>query len=529
MRTSKYLFFFIKKKNGDKITSNKLMLQSGLIRKISSGIYAFLPLGVRIIKKIKKIVRKEMEKNGAIEILMPVLQRLSLWKKSGREKIFGKELFKVSDRKKKKFILSPTNEEISTFIFSKEIKSYKKLPIIFYQIQTKYRDEIRPKSGIIRSKEFIMKDAYSFHIDNESMKKTYLKIYKSYIKIFNCLKIKFYIIKTESKKMGGNISHEFHSVCNTGENYILTSNKNNIAKKISVKKISKKKKNNNEITKKKNNFVKIFLIKSYKKKEHILAMIYKNYTIDIKKIKKCYNDSTIKLEKKKNIIKFYNNIKTLKKILKKKNKIIIDSNILKNRSFYIYNKVNKNKKIEKFLNKKKIFLKEKYKIKKSIEIAHIFQIGKKYSKKNNFFIINKKKKKKIIKMGCYGIGISRLIPAIIEQNYHKNGIIWPNIISPFQVIILPINKHKETQVNKISENIYKNLKKNNIEAIIEDRKISPGKMFFESDLIGITHIITINKKNLKKNVVEYKNRISNIKKLISINKIEKIIKKKLFI
>ncbi|WP_343184187.1 aminoacyl--tRNA ligase-related protein [Buchnera aphidicola (Ceratovacuna keduensis)] len=518
MRTSKYLFFVRRKKNEKKTNINELMLQSGLIRKISSGIYVFLPLGVRIIRKIEKIVRKEMEKNNAIEIIMPILQPLSLWKKSGREKIFGNELFKVLDRKKKFFILSPTHEEISTYIFSKEIKSYKKLPIIFYQIQTKYRDEIRPKSGTIRCKEFIMKDAYSFHIKNKSMKKTYLKIYNSYINIFNSLKIKFYIIKTESKKMGGNISHEFHSISNSGENYILISNKNNIAKKIYIKKIIKKNKNINIKTKKKNNFVKIFLIKSYKNKNYILAIIHKNCILDIKKIKNYYKDNTIKLKKKKK----------LKNIFKKKNSIIIDSQILKMKSFYIYKKVNKTKKIKIHKNDKNILLREKYKIKKSIEIAHIFQIGKKYSNKINFFVEDKKKNKKIIKMGCYGIGISRLIPSIIEQNYDKNGIIWPSKISPFKVIILPINKYKETKVNKVSEKIYKKLKKNNIEVIIEDRVISPGKMFFESELIGITHIIIINKKNLKNKCIEYKNRISNIKKLISIKKIKKMIKKKLF-
>ncbi|WP_343154939.1 proline--tRNA ligase [Buchnera aphidicola (Pseudoregma panicola)] len=526
MRTSKYIFFIRRKKHEKKTNINELMLRSGLIRKISSGIYTFLPLGVRIIKKIEKIIREEMERNNAMEIIMPVLQPLSLWKKSGREKIFGNELFKVIDRKKKFFVLSPTHEEIVTYIFSKEIKSYKKFPIMFYQIQTKYRDEIRPKAGTIRCKEFIMKDAYSFHIENKSMKKTYLKIYRSYINIFNYLKIKFYVIKTESKKMGGNISHEFHSISKYGENNILISNKNNIAKKIYIKKIVKK--NKNTILKKINNFIKIFLIKSNKNKNYIIAMINKDFTLDIEKIKKYYKDNTIQLEEKKNIKKFYKKIKSSNNIFEKKNNIIIDSQILKTKSFYIYKKINKNKKLKFLKIKKNMLWKEKYKIKKSIEIAHIFQIGKKYSKKINFFIENKKKNKKIIKMGCYGIGISRLIPSIIEQNYDKNGIIWPSKISPFKVIILPINKHKETKVNKISEIIYKKFKKNNIEVIIEDRKISPGQMFFESELIGITHIIIINKINLKKKYIEYRNRISNIKKLISIKKIKKMIKKKLF-
>ncbi|WP_343189236.1 proline--tRNA ligase [Buchnera aphidicola (Chaitoregma tattakana)] len=524
MRTSKYPFFVNKKHYKNKIISNELMLRSGLIRKISSGIYSFLPLGVRIINKITKIIKVEMEKNNSIEILMPVLQPISLWKNSNREKIFGKELFKLLDRKKKKFILSPTNEEIITYILSKEIKSYKNLPIIFYQIQNKYRDEIRPRAGIIRCKEFIMKDAYSFHKEEKSLQKTYLDMYNSYTKIFSSLKIKFYTIKTESKKMGGKISHEFHSVSKNGENYILTTKNYNIAKKISITSIVKKEHKKHNL-KYETYYTKIFLIKIDKYKNNIIIIIHENSNIDIKKIKKYFNNNLIKFEKKNKIEKFYKKISDPKKILKIRNKIIIDKYVLLNKNFYIRKEINKIENIKHSHYKENLLFNYAYNIKKSIEIAHIFKIGKKYSKKNNFFIIDQKKNKKFINMGCYGIGITRLIPSIIEQNYDKNGIIWPKIISPFEIIILPINKKKYPEVENFSKTLYKYMKNKKIEVLIDDREISPGKMFFEADLIGITHIVIVSMKNVKNKIVEYRNRKSNKTILVSIDKINKIFNK----
>ncbi|WP_343188364.1 aminoacyl--tRNA ligase-related protein [Buchnera aphidicola (Ceratoglyphina bambusae)] len=522
MKTSKYLLFTMKKYKS-KLINNELIIRSGLVRKISSGIYSFLPLGIRIINKIKKIIRHEIEKNYAIEIYMPLLQKEFLWKKSGRIKIFGKELFKIIDRKKKKFILSPTHEELITYIFSKEIKSYKSFPITFYQIQNKYRDEIRSKDGIIRCKEFIMKDAYSFHINRSSMQKTYMKMYSSYKKIFKLFKIKYKITLSKSKKMGGKTSHEFHAISQHGENYILIHEKDNISKKIKIKNIIKKE--NESKTSNKHNFVKIFFIKSNrKKKKKIIIIIKISQTLDMKKIKKYYNDETLYLEENEKNKKFINKIKKINNLIYIKNSILIDKSIINLKNFYIYKKINKTKKINIIKHKKNIFFTNKFIIKKSIEIAHIFQIGKKYSKKLNFFVHDKNKKRKLINMGCYGIGITRLLSSIVEQNHNIKGIIWPSIISPFKVIILPINKHKCNEVKIIAKNVYKYFKKNKIEVIIEDRKISPGEMFNNSDLIGITNTIIINEKNAKKKMVEYKNRILNISKIISIKDIKKYIK-----
>jgi prolyl-tRNA synthetase len=385
MKKKSYTIFTEKEtpKNAKNI-SHKLMIRAGMISKMSSGIYMWLPNGIRVLKKVIKIIHKEMNKNHAIEISMPILQTSKLFEKSKRMELYGNELFKIIDRKKKKLVLSPTHEEIVTHLIQKKIRSYKELPIILYQIQTKFRDEIRPRSGILRAREFIMKDAYSFHINKKSLKKTYFKIYKSYIRIFHMFNLPIKVISAKNGIIGGSISHEFHS--------------------------------------------------PYKKK---------------------FDNS-----------------------------------------------------------------------KKSIEIGHIFQLNQTYSKLFNLHVKNKKKKKKILEMGCYGIGITRLIGAIIENNHDNKGIIWPIKIAPFHVSIIPINISKNIQVKKISEKIYKKLSKKNIEVLFYNTNDQPGVMFSETDLLGIPYKIIISKKTLLKKSVELKKRKNNSYKIIKItNIVKKIIQK----
>ncbi|CAL4320523.1 Proline--tRNA ligase [Buchnera aphidicola (Periphyllus testudinaceus)] len=390
MRQKKYLLCTKKEipKNSKKI-SHQLMIRSGMIKKSSNGIYTWLPNGIRVLKKIKKIIRKEMNKNNFLEICMPILQSSKLWEQSNRIKSYGRELFKVFDRHKKKLILSPTHEEIVTNLIKNYISSYKELPITMYQIQTKFRDEIRPKEGILRTREFIMKDAYSFHENKKSLKKTYNNMLNSYLKIFYKMNLKTKIIKVNNGVIGGSLSHEFH---------------------------------------------------------------------------------------------------------------------------VNYNKSKKNK----YCNNKK-----------SIEIGHIFQLNQTYSKIFNACIQTKKKNNKIIEMGCYGIGISRLIGAIIENNCDKDGIIWPISISPFQVSIIPINIEKYRNVKKIAEKIYFQFKKNNIQVFFYDKIERPGKMFAETDLLGFPYKIIISKNTILKNCVELQNRKKKTKKEIKIKNILQIFIKKL--
>ncbi|XRY30524.1 MAG: aminoacyl--tRNA ligase-related protein [Buchnera aphidicola (Tetraneura akinire)] len=395
MKTTNYCLFTIKNINTkSRISiSHKLMLKAGLIRQLSSGTYIWLPIGIKVIKKIKNIIRTELDNIGALEIHIPTIQSAKIWEKSGRKKIYGKELFKFLDRKNNEFVLAPTNEEVITNLIKQEIHSYKELPIILYQIQNKYRDEIRARAGVVRSREFIMKDAYSFHENSKSLNDTYEKMINVYETIFKKMKLKFNLKKANSSHIGGDISHEFQ---------------------INVDKILKNK--------------------------------------DIK----------------------YENI---------------DND--------------------------------------PIEIAHIFQIKKKYTSIFNTKIQNKKGIEKIITMGCYGIGITRLVSAIIQQHHDKKGIIWPNLLSPFQVVIIPINLYKSKIVKNISIEIYKTLKQNKFDVLFDDRKERTGVIFSEMDLIGIPHQIIISEKLLKNNEIEYRDRKNHISKILEKQNIVNFITRKI--
>ncbi|CAL4042642.1 Proline--tRNA ligase [Buchnera aphidicola (Tetraneura ulmi)] len=395
MKTKNYYLFTMKQinKNSKISISHKLMLKAGLIRQLSSGTYTWLPMGVKVIKKIKNIIRTELNNIGGIEIYMPTIQSSEIWKQSGRRETYGKELFKLIDRKKKEFVLAPTHEEVVTSLIAQEIHSYKQLPLILYQIQNKYRDEIRAKAGVVRSREFIMKDAYSFHENSTSLKNTYEKMIYTYTNIFKKMKLKFNLIKANSNHIGGDISHEFQT---------------NTKKKITKK--------------------------------------------------------NIKYE-------------------------IIDDN--------------------------------------PIEIAHIFQIKKKYTSIFNTKIQNKSGIKKIITMGCYGIGITRLVSAIIQQHHDEKGIIWPNTLSPFQIAIIPVNLYKSKIVNNISIEIYKILKKNKFDVLFDNRKERTGVIFNEMDLIGIPHQIIVSEKLSKKKEIEYRDRKKHVSEILKKNNIINFITKKI--
>ncbi|QJC37745.1 proline--tRNA ligase [Enterobacteriaceae endosymbiont of Donacia bicoloricornis] len=554
MLTTKYLFFTSKNKILDyNMNSYSLMLKAGMIKKLSSGIYTWLPTGLRVINNFKKIIRYYMQDIGAIELLLPILHPSKIWKQSGRINDYGNELLKILDRKKHSFILGPTHEEVITYLIQSEIKSYKYLPIHLYQIQTKFRDEIRSRLGVIRAKEFLMKDSYSFHQNNSSLKETYNIVLKTYKKIFNIMKINFLIIKGDNNIIGGNISHEFHIFSENGENKIyLSKNKKLILNKelreyfICTKKyINKKKILNlkNCITYKKlakicnssiKNIIRTSILKTSDKKNPFIALLIRaDYKLNFEKIKKI-NNKAIKILSEKEIEKFFNiNINSIGPF-NLKIPIIGDYSIINMYNFIIGSNIrdkyliNTNWEIdlsipnniqnisniiqnESILNKKNLI-----KIRRSIEIAHIFQIGKKYSKAMNAYFYDRNKIKKPIYMGCYGIGISRLIAAIIEQNHDNQGIYWPNsLLAPFLVAIIPINLNKDLVVKKYSFLLYKKFKLLGINILLDNRNLSPGIMFSDIDLIGVPHIIVINKNNILNKNVEYKYRKTGFKKIIS--------------
>ncbi|CAL4321098.1 proline--tRNA ligase [Buchnera aphidicola] len=557
MRTTQYLLYTLKETPHDaKIISHQLMLRSGMIRQLSTGLYIWLPTGIRVLEKIKKIIKIEMKKINAYEISMPVIQPEYLWKESGRLKIYGKELLKLSDRRKNIFVLSPTNEEVITHFIRNEIDSYKKLPIIIYQIQEKFRDEIRPRCGVIRAREFVMKDAYSFHINQSCLEKTYNIMHQSYCNIFKKIKINFYIVKANSGSIGGNISHEFQALSPNGEDEIVFSNRSSYSSNIHLAKsmeviefIQDKKKldqiNNNIISTKKlqnkndiniplDHQIKTILVKTkIDKKNNIAALLIRaDHEINIEKIENIdiiFKPLTLINEKE-----IFTRLGIKKKFLGPIGlimPIIADISVIKMKNFSIgsnienqyFTNVNWNTDLPIPIIKdiRKVTEKDispdgkgQLKIRKSIEIGHIFQLGKEYSNKMNAFVKEKNGNKKNMHMGCYGIGITRIIAAIIEQNHDNDGIIWPVEIAPFEVAILPINIKNNIQIQKTSEMLYKIFKIKNIDVLLDDRNERPGIMFSEIDLIGIPHQIIISQRCIKDGNIEYRQRRNKFSTLI---------------
>ncbi|WP_075433764.1 proline--tRNA ligase [Buchnera aphidicola] len=533
MYTTKYLLSTIKEKPAHtESISHQLMLRSGMIRKLSSGIYTWLPTGYRIIKKVIKIISNIMNQHGYLEICMPVIQPKSLWDHSGRAKLYGEELMNITNRRKKKYILSPTNEEVVTYIFSQEINSHKQLPIVFYQIQKKFRDEIRPRFGVIRSIEFFMKDAYSFHINKKSLQQTYETIKELYIKIFNYFKLHFKIVKSNSKMMGGSLSHEFHAITNIGEDEIIFSETSNYA-------VPSSKFNQQE------NKIKTYLLKTksdQSKYTTAILLIRENDPINVQDLENIpVLSSPIRFitSKSKKLSYQWTNFKDF--CINKRMFVIAESKII-NLPYFVFHTHRFNKKLTPIVWNKKIifnkiitmnnidnvfYYKTKSAIlkkKNSVEIGHIFQIGKKYSKDRNFLIQDKYNKNKLLYMGCYGIGINRILSSVIEQNHDNHGIIWPLCIAPFQVFIIPINMHKCKKIKEVAKSIYKKLIHEKIDVLFDNRKESIGKIFADMNLIGIPYGIIISQNTIKSKEIEFYCRKKNQKTRILISMIIGLIK-----
>ncbi|BGI50966.1 MAG: proline--tRNA ligase [Arsenophonus endosymbiont of Ceratovacuna japonica] len=570
MRTSQYLLSTLKEIPIDSdIISYNLMIRAGMIRKLASGLYDWLPTGIRVLRKIENIIREEMDRSGAIEIYMPIIQPADLWKENEHLNKYSTELFSFIDRNNRSFVLGPTNEKLISDLIRNEITSYKQLPLNLYQIQTKFRDEIRPRFGVIRSREFIMKDAYSFHINQNSLQKTYDIMYKTYNTIFTRIGINFIVVKADNGSIGGNISHEFQALSDNGENNIVFSTISDYAANIELAEVTYPTNENIAIFKD-INFLNIFEKNNIKEliKQHNLPIekTVKALIVNASKesgykfiallIRGDHELNKIKAEKHPLISKplKFSTKEEILTLIKVKQSVINNINLpipaIIDRSVSIMNNFSININIDyKYyfdIDWKKIFtLYDVYdlrnvingdpspdgkgilQIKKGIEIGHIFQLGTKYSKIMKTYVQNKDGYNQAIEMGCYGIGITRVIAAVIEQNHDHKGIIWPDIIAPFQVAILPINMYKSYRVKEIAEKLYYDLQINNINVIFNDRKELPGVMFADMELIGIPHVIIISDQNLNDNKIEYKQRKNNKKKIIHITHIIDFLKTKL--
>ncbi|CEL12324.1 Proline--tRNA ligase [Candidatus Portiera aleyrodidarum] len=534
MRASKLLILTLKEiPSKAEIISHKLMLRAGMIRRLVSGIYTWLPIGIRVLKKFKNIIRHEMELIGANEVLMSSLQPLELWKESKRYDNYGPELLKFKDRNKRELCFGPTNEEVITDLIRREIHSYKQLPLILYQIKTKFRDEIRPRFGLIRAREFIMKDAYSFHINNKCLDNTYKNMYNAYNRIFKRCNVDYRSVNAENGSIGGFCSHEIHILATSGEDKLVLSNKSKYAanleiaeallknKKNYIKKSSLKlieiKKNKKEIKKK----IKILIVIG--KKNNLIALILRN-DHEINKFKvenqlEVAKPLTI-LNNEEILIKIGENIKFIGP-LGLNIPILVDKSVAlmhdfcaganQSKKLYVGLNWDRDLPLPKIVDIRNVVNGErspdgygKLIIKRSIEVGHIFKLGTKYSQLMDALVMNSIGKKKPFLMGCFGIGLTRIIAATIEQNHDEDGIIWPANLAPFEVVLIPINSHKSKKVIELSEKLYKTFIKANIDVLLDDREIRLGQKLREWEIIGIPHRIFISDRNKKK--IEYNNR-----------------------
>jgi len=573
MRLSKYLLATIKESPADaEIISHKLMLRAGLIRKLASGLYSWLPLGNKVLRKITNIVREEMDKSGAMEVSMPIVQPAELWQESERWSQMGPELLRIQDRHKRDFCLGPTHEEVITDLVRNDYSSYKQLPAILYQIQTKFRDERRPRFGVMRSREFIMKDAYSFHINQESLDDSYKIMHKTYCNIFTRLGLNFRSVAADSGSIGGSISHEFHALADSGEDEIVFSKDGKYAANAELAEghlgISNQKEDKKdyqvvdtgtaatieEITNllkvDTNKTVKTLLVHSEDEEgnvaDKLVALLLRG-------------DQELNITKTEKLKGIFSPLKfASSQLIEKQVGASIGSLGPQNLDIYkiadlsveglcnfvcganetgkhfinmnwsddcSYDEVADMRKVKE--DDTSLLESSPLEIKRGIEVGHIFQLGTKYSDSMNASVLDKNGKAIPIQMGCYGIGITRLMAACIEQSHDDRGIIWPNTIAPFQLIIIQIDSQKSADVGTMSESMYATALNFGIETILDDRdrKTSPGVKLNESELIGIPHRIVVSPRTLEKNSVEYTDRRTGEKSELNIEDVEGFLKK----
>ncbi|HOK62913.1 MAG TPA: proline--tRNA ligase [Soehngenia sp.] len=513
------------------IPSHQLLLRAGMIRKLVSGVYSYLPLGYRTIRKIENIVREEMDNQGAQELLMSAIQPKELWEKSGRWDNFGPEMFKLRDRNDREFCLGPTHEEYFTNLIKDEVNSYKQLPLIIYQIQTKYRDEKRPRFGVIRAREFIMKDAYSFDVDEEGMKLSYQKMWDAYDAIFTRLKLNYKVVQGDTGAMGGKVSHEFMAMSDVGEgriayckacDYAATDEKADVVidieddenlldiEKIYTPGIKTIEDLTNFLKIEEKKFGKAIILKAAGKP--IVVLIPGNRELNETKLINYLKIAEHELE-----MADEDSIKEITRADKgftgpiglNGARLIVDQRITKMRNIvvganetdYHLKNVNYGRDFQAEVVEDLLLVEEgdicpncgnKLYIDRGIEVGNIFQLGTKYSKSLNATFLDENGKEREFVMGSYGVGVSRSVAAIVEQYHDEKGIIWPFVVAPYHVIITVVNTKKEEQI-ALGERLYNELKNKGIEVLLDDRNESAGVKFNDRDLIGIPARITVGK------------------------------------
>ena len=563
MRTSQYLVSTLKETPADaEIISHQLMLRAGMIRREASGMYTWLPTGLRVLRKVEAIVRDEMNKAGALEVLMPMVQPAELWQESGRWEQMDAELLRFKDRHQRDFVLGPTHEEVITDLVRKEISSYKQLPINLYQIQTKFRDERRPRFGVMRAREFLMKDAYSFHLSQESLEQTYQAMYQAYSNIFTRLGLDFRPVLADTGAIGGAVSHEFHVLAASGEDAIVFSDESDYAANIEkadalppatprpaataavTEVATPNAKTIAEVSSLLNidptQLVKTLFVHAAKADEKaaqgLVALVLRgdHELNEIKADKHPLVASPLTFATEAEILAATGATPgslgpvglTIPMIVDHSAAVLADFVTGANKDGFHLTGVNFDRDITQYQTADLRNVVEgdpspcgkgKLVIKRGIEVGHIFQLGEKYAAAMKAGVLNEDGKHQIMTMGCYGVGVSRIVAAAIEQNHDQYGISWPDAIAPFQVAIVPMNMHKSVRIQEAAEQLYKELTAAGFEVLFDDRKERPGVMFADMELVGVPHHIIIGERNLDERNVEYKNRRTGEKTTLNLD------------
>lgn len=568
MKASQFLFATLKETPNDAdIASSQLMVRAGLIRKLASGLYVWMPMGLRVLKRVERIVREEMDGIGSQELLMTVTQPAELWHESGRWEDYGAELLRFKDRHQRDFVLGPTHEEVITDIARNELKSYKQLPVTFYQIQTKFRDEIRPRFGVMRAREFTMKDAYSFHIDKESLAQTYQDMYDAYSRIFSRLGLKFRAVQADTGSIGGFASHEFHVLADSGEDDIAFSSESEYAANVElaeaictdVRQAPSQARQDVDTPNMPTceavaehlgialtQTVKTLIVKGAYSEENpdapkLVALVLRgDHTLNeikAEKIAAVHAPLTMASEeeiKAAGLIKGYISVDlTIPVYVDRAAAALSDFVSGANVEHKHTTGMNweRDATITEVVDIRNVVDgdpspdgKGVLSIKRGIEVGHIFQLGDKYSKALNCSVLGKEGKPVTLMMGCYGIGVSRIIAAAIEQNHDDNGIIWPepqdkaDSIAPFYVAIVPM-KSKDGQAEQKADELYQTLKARGVNVLLDDRDERPGVKFADLELIGIPHRIVVSERNLAEGKYEYVNRANGEKVMLDLEEV----------
>jgi len=542
MRWSKYFIPTLKEVPSEaEAVSHRLMIRSGLIRKLVSGAYTYLPLGLKVLKKVQNIIREEMDKKGAIELFMPSMQPVELWHESGRFKALGEDLITYKDRHDRIIVFGPTHEEVITDLVRNHVNSYKQMPITLYQIQTKFRDEVRPRFGVVRSREFIMKDAYSFDKDWQGLDESYQKMYEAYEAIFKRCGLKAIAVEADSGVMGGDVSHEFMVISESGEDLLAHCVSCGYAASLPVAEVKSvehraecgKKPIEEADTPGVTTIEKVGQLLKVRPDQMVKTLIYvadgkpvavlirgdhEANEAKIKKILKCQNlemaDENVINKVTGGPIGFSGpcGLKEARVIADNSVKTMVNFVTGANRKdkHYINTNLDRDFKAGEWADLRMITetdscpkCNKSIKIEHAIEMGHVFKLGLKYSKAMKAEFLDEGGKLKPIVMGCYGIGVNRIMAAAIELHNDKKGIIWPMSIAPFQVIVIPIN-YKEENIKKITDNIYEEVNQVGVEILLDDRDESAGVKFNDAELIGIPFSIVIGDRGLKKGIVEIK-------------------------